>query len=1446
MAIFRESSEVQGNLSVRDDIFFGTQDSAATIKQLQAAGSQPNIGFDFITKGTGIVRVPTGYEANITAEPRALVNKAYADARMGGMQVTSLVTSPGVGQNGYAITWDNAASKYTLTASGFTTGQGITLAPPSINLGGAVTQVTTDVNLTVAGDMYWRSNFGTNPAGFRAQSTSLNNNQAIMYGGGVQILAKFDQLVVTANVTGGMQYAADYSGIFNVTRSIPDIAWTSSHLGSKVLTAAAKTPAGGQDGWVVYWNNSTGFYDLKNVTTGSMAIGAAVTTGTPKSVLFVDASGTLAQDVANFNWDYTNKYLGVGIGTPTAFVHVGAGTTTKPAFKMTSGAALTTIAGAVQDGAFEYTGTHLNFIIGSTRFQIDQQSAGSAQPFFDNVALLKNFADPTKMAIINVGTISTGTTRSFLLPDASGTIALTSDITGLFWTRASGGPLTGPNLIAGNATNTIQFEFSNLGTTQVDGAGLLLQNSQAALVGAVQMSPSLTWHGRVWETTGGTSQIVKYTSYNLPVQGTTANANWQLDYSLNGGAYTNAIRFESASESFVLGSSSGGQILIGTGGVGLQRASGHLLLTNGGSTANPTERMRIAVTTGNVMIGSSTQNARLYVVQASLASGHIPVFRTDPGVHTAIVANSELFANQFVGANWTWAAGTTPVQRFNYFAAFNVITGLVSSGFTAYFDAPTGNITNAYSIGVQGKSLFTGIIVSTADFNHSGSTFNFGNTDQFGLNLMTGNVTKLSISGAVGNVSITPLATATATTNTALTVTTPTHTIQVASAEETHVNFNFTNTVQFSTGAMTQLRAFRVQAPVYAFVGASTVTNAYGSYFEQPTPGTNATLSGAWSIGSAGNMLFTGTNGIVFNDTLFSANTSPYMNAYNSLTTSLGMVYIRTLNGTNTSGGLLIGPKGTGQGATLKAFLSLANLDYGVSFPANREEFNFQSAGATFLINAFRAGTGVARPITIQSDSTTVITVTTAKNVLIGNTSSDNAALYVVQTAAAVVAGWIPAMRVDPGPHTVMTASAEFPNIVVNTVTQQWNTGALTTQRNVWIKSPTLGFVAASTATDAYNLYLDAPLPGTNATLTGAWALGVNGKMKFVTTPTNDNAQVNLVTVDGTTGEVKYRTVASLPGGGITNSAINTELMMSNGTNAISSNLFATPANGTLTLGSTSLAAQRTIIAQTSDANASLGIQGKGGATFFFSSLTAGTIATLNVYDGDFQMAKGGSTAVLASRIQYQKGRGNISGYTTLINGDTLGILAFGGFEGTGLHSGAIIKAISNGTVATGSVPADLLFMTGTGGTSDANTLERMRITSGGLIEITGKVSVGPAIITPNVEMDINGGLAIRQTSNAQITANQNNYAIGSGTSFRLNTDASRNITGITGGFDGKILVIMNIGANPIVFTNEDALSTAANRITCSTAANITIAAKGCLTLMYDATNSRWVDIAVR
>ena len=110
--------------------------------------------------------------------------------------------------------------------------------------------------------------------------------------------------------------------------------------------------------------------------------------------------------------------------------------------------------------------------------------------------------------------------------------------------------------------------------------------------------------------------------------------------------------------------------------------------------------------------------------------------------------------------------------------------------------------------------------------------------------------------------------------------------------------------------------------------------------------------------------------------------------------------------------------------------------------------------------------------------------------------------------------------------------------------------------------------------------------------------------------------------------------------------------------------------------------------------------------------------------------------------------------------------------------------------------------------------------------------------------------------SPSQITANEDDYnpldfdpeydpaLIGDSnrrklpTAWRLNTDASRNITGILYGAILKSIAIFNVGSFDIVLKDEDAGSTAANRFALN--GDITLQPDNSTILWYDATSSRW------
>jgi hypothetical protein len=99
-------------------------------------------------------------------------------------------------------------------------------------------------------------------------------------------------------------------------------------------------------------------------------------------------------------------------------------------------------------------------------------------------------------------------------------------------------------------------------------------------------------------------------------------------------------------------------------------------------------------------------------------------------------------------------------------------------------------------------------------------------------------------------------------------------------------------------------------------------------------------------------------------------------------------------------------------------------------------------------------------------------------------------------------------------------------------------------------------------------------------------------------------------------------------------------------------------------------------------------------------------------------------------------------------------------------------------------------------------------------------------------------------TSPAQFTGNQNNYDIGDAWVLRVSTDASRNFTGFLRGARGRWLIFLNVGAQPAVIQNQNAGSDAANRVITGTGADVTVAADGSATLLYDEVTGRWRKIS--
>lgn len=120
----------------------------------------------------------------------------------------------------------------------------------------------------------------------------------------------------------------------------------------------------------------------------------------------------------------------------------------------------------------------------------------------------------------------------------------------------------------------------------------------------------------------------------------------------------------------------------------------------------------------------------------------------------------------------------------------------------------------------------------------------------------------------------------------------------------------------------------------------------------------------------------------------------------------------------------------------------------------------------------------------------------------------------------------------------------------------------------------------------------------------------------------------------------------------------------------------------------------------------------------------------------------------------------------------------------------------------------------------------------------------GSTIWLPLAGGTVTGPIYRPVSTPAQITAAQNNYALGSGYFQRLSTDASRAITGIVATANGDERVLINIGAFDLVLSNLSGSSAAANQIITGTGADLTVPALGSARICYDLLSTKWRVIA--
>ena len=293
---------------------------------------------------------------------------------------------------------------------------------------------------------------------------------------------------------------------------------------------------------------------------------------------------------------------------------------------------------------------------------------------------------------------------------------------------------------------------------------------------------------------------------------------------------------------------------------------------------------------------------------------------------------------------------------------------------------------------------------------------------------------------------------------TAWTLNAAAHTTLAAGTECPDVNYNLARTVQFATGAIATQRAFVVQAPTYAFVAASVVTNAATlAVTGAPALGANATFTNAYALWVQSSSLALGTSGSA-------AGTVKWLNATNS--------NVVTIQSGVTSG------------------------SYTLTLPTA------QGGASQALINDGAGNLSWVTPATGSGTLNLIAKVTNATGPVYGDSSLTDIGTGITQTQTIATTGSPKAWTLTAAAHTTLAAGTEAIDVNYNLArTVQFATGGIAAQRAFVIQAPTYAFVAASVVTTAATMAISGPpLPGLNATLTNSYALWVQtGKLALGT-----------------------------------------------------------------------------------------------------------------------------------------------------------------------------------------------------------------------------------------------------------------------------------------------------------------------------------------------------------
>jgi len=468
-----------------------------------------------------------------------------------------------------------------------------------------------------------------------------------------------------------------------------------------------------------------------NATANVGAIGGTITGGTAGSVLFVNPTGIIAQDNANFFWDNTNNRLGIGTNTPGEKLDVAGNIQSGGYFIMTSdNEGLAGAGGPV--GTWirpkEPNSTFGQILINASGVTSFHDSAGNVQVIFDNGDVGIGTSAPTTLLSLERGGSGAGTVPGLRLSTVGASVGDGPAIDFYF------GNLNRIGRIYGVAVNSNRGDI-RIATSNVSGFSDILTLTTAGNVGIGTTSPYLKLN--VVSDTTVASFDSTFTGDGAVIDLYTPSINagnfGSISFRSNNSIGTKKI-FASIATVFTdkTAGTESGDFIINTLGVGVGAA---------------TERLRVT-SLGKVGIGTvgTTPDGNLHVMNASAgtvtanANGNLGVFEADSSNGLSILVPDASASSIFFGsptsnrgAEITWRYSTNLYQ-----IGTRKVGGTVS--------LMSGNAVEAFTIDASQNVGIGGTGTGRVTIQGNGSNFNLeltNVTDAITAFKMTGGSTTL-------------------------------------------------------------------------------------------------------------------------------------------------------------------------------------------------------------------------------------------------------------------------------------------------------------------------------------------------------------------------------------------------------------------------------------------------------------------------------------------------------------------------------------------------------------------------------------------------------------------------------------------------------------------------------------------------------------------------------